>query len=70
VVQLPGTLAIEHHIESSAILDASAGIEVFGLREDLDTGEFPRNSLQTQQGRVADGGEQRLGFGARQMRNR
>ena len=50
-----------------AVLHRPAGVEVLGLAEDLDVGEFARDALQAQQRRIADGGEQRLGLGAGKM---
>ena len=70
VIQLARAFAIQHHIEGRPVLDAAAGIEILGLAEDLDARKFGLDLFQAQQRRIADGREQRLGLGARQVRNR
>ena len=70
VVQFAGALAIEHHVEGGPVLDAAAGVEILGLAVDFDAGELALNLFQAQQGRITDGREQRLGFGARKTGNR
>ena len=69
VIQFAGTLAVQHHVECGAILDAAAGIEVLRLAENLDARKLQGDFLKAQQGRIADRRKQRLGLGARQMGN-
>ena len=38
MIQLAGTLTVQHHVERRTVLDAAARIEIFSLAEDLDTG--------------------------------
>ena len=58
-----GALAIQDHVEARPILDRSAGIEVFGFGVDGDAGDLAGDLIQTQQRRVADGGQQVLRLG-------
>ena len=53
-IQLAGTFALDHHIARRAVLYRAARIKVFGLPEDLDSGELARDFLQTQQWCIAD----------------
>ena len=43
-IQAAGALAIQDHVEGGAVLHGAAGVEVFGLGEDLDAGELARRS--------------------------
>ena len=70
MIQLAGALAVEHHIQRCAVFDRAAGVEVLGLAEDLDIGKLAGNLVQAHQRRVADGLEQRLRRGPRQVRYR
>ena len=69
VVELAGAFAVEDHVGGGAVLDGAAGVEVFGLGEDLDTGEFGGNLVETQEWGVADGREQGLGLGPGEVWN-
>ena len=64
VVSLPVRSPSRIMFRAGAVLHRAAGIEVFGLAVDLDAGKFAPDLLQAQQRRIADGREQRFGFGA------
>jgi len=50
MVQLPGALAIQNHVERRAVFHRAARIEILGLGENLHAAKLAGNPLEPQQG--------------------